>query len=565
MSAKNREENKRLQRQEKLRQYGVDLPDIPGLPVEVIPLHVHAIKMTTKIFGKKGPYEKKAFRYESYRAFNEEPRPVGSLLLENILQRVEDSTHVTAERIESEILQKYQDGMQSWLNAIQRCVKDQKSRQTRDESSENVQHSSYSVPIAALQHLWSVHHKRLSVRRATQHLAGKLLEKSSDCRSWWFEEDDDKAIRRLKKTSVIEWMDNVLREEEEEETDENARRLWRVEAFDLLQNLKRKNYGILYPTLISAIQRFEQKCPANILSCAVDDRESTKTKSMTNSRYLRDTAVEQWDEMEKRIQKLTRKAKKCFDVLVPRIEDNVQTVRRSSAMTGDMDDEEEDIDWEDGLEDEATGDDSAIIDGAINHAQAVERTLEVMKNTGGMQEGRLEISIFSSSVEQNDSAGNNVVQSIPQDPQHTATKQTLDRVIRILSKNYMPRLSHWAEALTIADNLKVKRSVQSASDNHPTTDPLIQMTDREQIRRNEVLQSCLEAKREVAHILQSAKRLGVELVEASSSEAPEAPPQRSVLPYALQNARLSASLTGRKHLLGHRSRSTPLQIKFAKR
>ena len=41
---------KRKRRQEKLQQYGIDLPEIPGVPVEIIPVLVHALKVTTKFF-----------------------------------------------------------------------------------------------------------------------------------------------------------------------------------------------------------------------------------------------------------------------------------------------------------------------------------------------------------------------------------------------------------------------------------------------------------------------------------------------------------------------------------
>ena len=576
---KSSREQKRLQRLEKLRQYGVDLPDIPGLPVEVIPLHVHVMKMTAKLFGKHGPYQTKVLYLqddESNRATNEgrQMAPTIASLLTNTMQRVEDaadhnnsqSTETEEQRrMESDILQKYQDGIQTWLNAIHRSVKDNRSRQTRESTEEETVVSAYSIPLAALQHLWSVgmDHKRFSVRRATQHLAGKLLEQSSDCRSWWLQLSSDETSfrehasngKRQHKISVVVWMDNVL----QSQTESEAQKLWQLEAFDRLKHLERKGYGDLYPTLISAIQRFQQKCPVSTLESVDTENEGTssQTTSMAKFRFVRDTAMAHWDEMDTRLQKLIQKAKWCFGVLVPRMEDTVSGEASGTAEEGE---EEEDIDWEDGFEDDGT-DLSSAVNESIHHANAVERTLEIMKNTGGMQEGRLEISIFSKEEKTNDPQSSNTNAEV--NPHYTQSKQTLDRVINILSTNYRLRLSDWAQALAAADNLKVKRSGKRATEDDPNSDPLIQMTDSEQIRRSEVLQSCLDVKQEVAHILQSAKRLGVDLVETRSSNVQEDRLPATLPPTTLRNSGVPARFAGRKRALG--SRSTPLQIKFAKR
>lgn len=578
-------EEKRLQRLEKLRQYGVDLPDIPGLPVEVIPLHVHAMKMTAKLFGKNGPHQTKAFYFKDdddviinrAATIDAQPTQDASLLLKNIMQRVEDATNMDNDqpipteeqrRMENEILHKYQDGIHTWLNAIHRCVKDHRSRQTTEDAVV----SAYSVPVAALQHLWNVgmDHKRFSVRRATQHLAGKLLEKSSDCRSWWLQiENDETSLRNEQagkghlKVSVIVWMDQVLQSSHSESGD--AQELWQLEAFDLLNHLERKGYGTLYPTLISAIQRFQQKCPVSVLSFEnnlEEQRASREIKSMAKFRFVRDTAMAHWDEMDTRVQKLIRKAKKCFDVLVPRIEDTLLSkVSENEAEEIENDDEEEAIDWEDGCDDFCTEDNGAV-DEQAHHADAVERTLEIMKSTGGMQEGRIEISIFSNDERNRDPSMSNTNAELR--PHHTKSKEGLDRVIKVLAIKYMSRISDWAQALAVADNLKVKRSGKKTSEADQNTDPLIQMTESEQIRRNEVLQSCLEVKQKVAHILQSAKRLGMDLQEARVSSVQDAPvPASTVPPAALRNPSYSTRFAGRKH--GLKSRSTPLQIKFAKR
>ncbi len=567
-------EEKKLQRVEKLRQYGVDLHDIPGLPVEVIPLHIHAVKVTAKLFGKNGSYASKAL----YRRDNDRNERQGQAataceeneegsLLNSIMERVENATRNNTsttekqQRTENELQQKYQDGTQAWLNAIHRCVKDNRSRQTRDASEE---HSSaaYTVPVSALQHLWSIglDHSRYSVRRATQHLAGMLLEKSAECRSWWLQtdEEDGAPSGRREKASVIVWMDHVVAAPARNEEMEGCHGLWQLEALDLLQHLERKGYGALYPTLISAIQRFQQKCPLNVLSLKDADDcvegKAMKTKSMAASRLLRETAMERWDEMDRKVQKLIRKTKKCFNVLVPRVDDNVPVV--PSVRAEDVVEVDDDIDWEEGLDDPGTEINSAVNQG-VAHADAVERTLEIMKNTGGLHEGRLEISIFSKDEEKYDFHISDT--GAESTPQHNETKEVLDRVIRILSVNYMPRLSAWSQALAMADNLKMKNAGKGTDGDDHHTMSLIQMTEAEQVRRSVVLQNCLEVRQELAHILQAAKRLGLKESHSLGQAAP--PPPDSAPP--LRTARAPIRFARRKRVL--QSRSTLLQIKFAKR
>ncbi|GAX09333.1 hypothetical protein FisN_6Lh298 [Fistulifera solaris] len=563
---------KKLQRLEKLRQYGVDLPDIPGLPVEVIPLHVHAVKVTAKLFGKSGAYASKTlYRRDDER--NERQRQAVSArkdeegsLLQNIMHRVEKATRnnvsTTEEqkRTENEIQRKYQDGTQAWLIAIHRCVKDKKSRQMREASEDS---SSYSVPVSALQHLWSIglDHARYSVRRATQHLAGMLLGKSADCRSWWLHTDEEDGFpsRRREKASVIVWMDHVLAASAGNEELEGSHRLWQLEALDLLQHLEHNGYGGLYPTLISAIQRFQQKCPVHVLnledSYNMVEGKSTQAKSMATLRLLRDTAMERWEEMDRKVQKLIRKAKKCFDVLVPRVDGSVSV--QPSARTEDFEEDDDDIDWEEGLDDSGT-EINGFVNDDIAHADAVERTLEIMKNTGGMYEGRLEVSVFLKDEEKNDFHISDT--DAESRPQHTEIKKTLDQVIRILSVNYMPRLSAWSQALAMADSLKAKNVGKKTDDDDRHTMSLIQMTEVEQACRSAVLQSCLEVRQELAHILQAAKRLGVELQESHASDQ-AAPPSISAPP--LRSSRAPIGFARRKRVL--QNRSTPLQIKFAKR
>ena len=53
-SIKKRKREGREERLERLRSYGIDLPDIVGMPVQLIPIHVNALQVTSKFYKEDG-------------------------------------------------------------------------------------------------------------------------------------------------------------------------------------------------------------------------------------------------------------------------------------------------------------------------------------------------------------------------------------------------------------------------------------------------------------------------------------------------------------------------------
>jgi hypothetical protein len=165
-------------------------------------------------------------------------------------------------------MQKHQGGLEAWLNTIHRYVRNNR-RQDKKASR---------FPVAVLQHLWHVglDHKRWSIRRcSTLFLAGKLLEKSADCRKWWLEDDS---------RNLVEWMDAVL---SEEETEAPVKRLWQREVYEMLIHLESKGYGDYYPTLSVAVQRFQQLSHVSM----VVNNTVTRRMRLHNQKALRSSLI----------------------------------------------------------------------------------------------------------------------------------------------------------------------------------------------------------------------------------------------------------------------------------
>ena len=576
-----RHENRKQQREEKLRQYGIDLPDIPGLPVKVIPLHMHAVKVTAKLFSKNGTYQQKIFPISGLsrdKNEREDSTAAPSSLLGSILQRVGESresanTSPEHQRTEREQLKKHQDGVSAWLNAIHRCVRIVNGRNGREQ--EGSAQTSSQVPVAAIQHLLEIglDHRRWPIRRATLLLVGKLFEKSADCRKWFLESREES-----KKLPLMKWMDSVLSAEEEQA----VRQLWQREAYELLVYLEEKGYGEYYPTLSVALQRFQQLCP-RIFTEATGDSESAEgtgqQRNMLDWRQLRSGAMNHYEEMDRRLAKVIRRAQYCMDVLVPRMDSSTNRTstedesknrldlddsRKNGDVReggndeqngGDDEDDNDSIDWEEGWDDRNQPDITTE-----THVYAVERTIQAMESTGGMHEGALEIS-FSEGDLQNDNGTEN-----SSDSDKERAKARLDKAVKTLLTRYMPRLSLWVEGLTNADALVPQ-----------TSGALITMSPAELHRRRLAVQHCVAMKNEVSRVLSSAQRLGMHASMNNNAEiSDEARVNVRQQPIAIadlvgsrQNQRLASSLSTK------RSRSTPrdytrkrsnrIRVKFTKR
>lgn len=491
-------------RTEKLQQYGIDLPDIPGLPIVVIPLHVQALKAATQFFGD---YKEEAVPCDE-TVEQQQPNtalPLSNSLVESILERVDETAAAVDDnerRRRRDVLEAKKQAVEGWLEAIHRQIVD-----TKDST----------IATAAVQHLWGLtkSHKRLTVRRAALFLAAQLLRKSAHARRWLL--DDEQP-------PLLEWMDGLV-------GDEEARLLQR-EGFCMLRMLHRSGYSDLYPILPVAVQRLQQMLP---IATDVSLTSSAAT-SMTTWRQARDLALAHYAEEARRVDKLVQRAHAAMDVLVPRLGAEATTAE-------DGHDEEEDVDWEDGYEDE--------VNNVEDHAAAVERTMAVMETIRGINGGSIEISMQD---------GAQIESTGALDPLKAAAREKLKNVVEILASRHMPRLSGWAAGLTNADSL------QSSDGNEAR---LVSLPLKTNQLRKAVLLRVIALKASVASVLAAAKRIGLDSIDPSgvvvteSAEPRQAHIAVNLATNASRHQHLSAAM--RRQLPNGQRQARRIQVKFNKR
>jgi hypothetical protein len=527
------------------------IPSVPGIPIEILPLHWQALKTTSSHFRRHGrnvlvaPLEHESiddnFSVSTNVTVSIRPSDAGttrrqgqslgdenSMLLQGLFNRI-DQTIVRAEsestegreRVESQ--QRMNRAIQAWLQSIHQWLRDQNWRKSSNKTATGVSVPTppdLQAPVNILQHLINAitdGNSQIHVQRASTCLMARLLVKSADCRTWLLETSRD---------TLVAWMDAVIgsahdrRVHEEDGQSLQARRLWQCEAAHLLDNLNAR-FGHWYPTLTVALQRFQHYCPnAEAVPSSFETGiintdptlATTLPLSMIQYRTTRDMALRDGERVELRVRKLIEKGNACIDLLVPRLIDppitNAQRERTLAQLANnESDDEEDNIDWVDALDDNQ--EDGEQESHQNPHALAVERTMAAMVHTSGLQSGQLEID-FAKPDEDHYSGRN---QSQPE--ALSLVRDRLHKVAHTLDQRYMGHLATWIQALAQADSLvEVPTELQNAAagSKAPLSHAwaLVRMSRTQIQRRNAVYQSLQILKRDVASVLSAAQRLGVD-------------------------------------------------------
>jgi hypothetical protein len=468
---------------------------IPGIPTQVVPVFVHALKVSNKFF-QHATVAKKPFSENGDNTDEERIDPVSATsIVEGLMNRVEASTASNEDRKEQEErLHRMQDAIEAWLESVKRFVRNDKRKSEDDEPGSKRQ----SVPFSCFLYLWDMQqtHTRVAARRAALHLSELLLQKSRDCR-FHLEQD----------TNLVKWVTNIVAEGTTWKNPEQAAKqlpLLQQESQMLLNYLIEEGYGNLYPKIGVAQQRLRQLCP-NL------DTPSSGTSNMIDWRRLRDIALQFGEKEIQYIERLVARAHTCLDSLVPRLG---QT--KEADTVGDDEEDEDDIDWEDG----GDFDDgySNTLDGE-SHFAAVERTLAAMESTGAVRGGELDIDFAKPSDEVTG------VQT-----QENKSTERLIKCVQLLSHRHMPRLSAWVEGLTNADNLVLESS------------SLVLLPSATAQLRVELLERLLALKRMVASVLSAAQRLEVVPTKEDTTVQSDASVQRKAVGANLAGERRHLSL-----------------------
>lgn len=506
---------------EKLKQYGIDLPVIPGIPVQLIPLHVHALKATSKFFRLVAsevfvpPFGTNVEEPNQHNEMNDvsvDSSSKGSVL-GSVFSRIEqvasiESSSADLHRRNKEIESEKTSAINTWIEAIHRSLKDSRSKDAKnnmpvENDAIELEKQTSNVPISALNHIleMGIQHKRVSVRRASTHALSYLLAKSSDCRAALFNVSDTNSL--TSKPLLMEWMNSTINasstlEIEHENSNEKGVHLLQRETYILFQNLDEMGYSDWYPTLPVTIQRFQQFCTNAVEADSLDDFYIKSNEA--ERRRVRDEAMELFEKVGEKVSKLVTKAQRYLDILVPRIGSPIETGTKVSKDNDENEEDDSSVEWQDGWDNESsiapTTSNAATHDpdqSFNTHIDAVENTLALMEASGGLREGKLEIDLGRSSI-----LPLHDMQS-ESDTKLLVTRKRLLKLAQNLKDQYLPRLSTWVDSLSKADGLVLVSKGGSTA--------LMRMTSDQKERRKDALE-CLKLRRNsVILVLQQANRL----------------------------------------------------------
>lgn len=315
-----------------------------------------------------------------------------------------------------------------------------------------------SPAVGSLNYLWKMQQHELPVfRRLSLYLSGHILMKNEECLTRWYD-------------GLMPWITSVAVMQNVPDKHAKAMLLWQKEA-KLWSSFLVNRFPDSNKLRVAA-RYLEHKGP----SFQTDGVDAFKT--MNDWRIIRDIAMAHAAQECEIIEKLVRRSYACIDELMPRIGtepdmvDQAQTVE--NAFIGEDDDD--DIDWEEGDNDVAEE----------LHAVAVEQTLALMRATGYLRGGDLEISLKNDA--ENEGGDNH---------QHALHKRRLQKLINLLTLRHLPCLSTWVNAMTEADNLV------------ETNGSLVLMPKEECDRRHATTQRLISQKQTVAAVVRAAFRLNI--------------------------------------------------------
>jgi hypothetical protein len=541
----------------------IEYPDIPHVPIFVIPCFVEAIRVSTKFFQLcKTPYNSTTTTTTMTLEQDESSQQATLNVHANLMNRVQDASDaaVTAQQQEhSKWLERRNQAVETWIQAVKRFAprssyskpspnlnSSQPSSQPSPQPSSQPPPEKPSVPHACFLYLWDLQqqHSRIAVRRAALSLGALLLQKSKDCRF------------HLEQGSILaDWISSL--------TPKNSQGggwiLLQHEASLLLDSLETKGYARLYPKIGVAAQRLRQQCPDYYSSSSIF---SQTNKNIVDWRRIRDLALQHGSKEIQRLEKLLAKSHACLEILVPRMgQEHTATSAATTTPTptratnsqeekmekhhDDDGEEESDIDWEDG-DKELEQDERELM--ATSHVQhqhhhahhllAVDRTLAAMESAGGLRGGELEIDMTTTAM--------TTTTSPVAAQQDSRTLEKLRKLVHLLVDRHLPRLSLWLDGLTNADNLVLKSSA------------LVLLPPASTERRQQLVEKLSELKRSVSSILSSAAKLDKETTESSldgvHSTQSSAPQERTLAPRLGSTDSNNNNNSERASLLGSISR-----------
>jgi hypothetical protein len=306
---------------------------------------------------------------------------------------------------------------------------------------------------------------KIILRHAALCVCRYLLWKRCDCRSVF--------IRRIKPyVDAIGDADGHLKIRPNIGNERNVV-MYQREGLKLIQDLSLE-FRFAQPTLVIAARYLEEQKGISMVSSMNTVFKRKTNAGMAELRRIRDIALKFTDQEVSKIHKILCRVDRCFEILVPRFghdsafprcqvtisnediadvginekEEEVQTMQQSQMINCENDTDEEDndddVDWEDGMEhtNANQGKTETTLDGnSEDHLVRVERTLAIMRQSGALSsDGTMNVSFGTLNP-------------------LTNGDQSVEQARQLLSKNMNKLLKRqekiilWMDAIVSADNM----------------------------------------------------------------------------------------------------------------
>lgn len=511
----------------------VELPNIPNVPIVLVPPFLEALQRSAKFFSKhtESNYTIVDWKKRSEDAsnghqgsssnstrFGNSSASTGSVH-GDLMNRMESAAAGAGQDAATvsdaqERKQSMQKAVEQWMEEVKYFARRKSVPSQANPSnchganyhpSNNPQSETKerpSVPYALFLYLWGMQqeHDRVAVRRSALFLSSLLLQKSMDCRQHLELE-----------SNVADWVSSIVGERvlwKNKERAKNELPLLHQEAYATLSFLLHAGYGTLYPKICVAAKSLRHQCPQ------IEAEQVSTNTSMSELRRLRDLALRYGQEEVRRVDKLIRKADECLELLVPRLgleteaantnpsTDKSGNVTRSSPTEGGKDaandhssDEDSDIDWEEGDEPGAYFE-SGLTTSQGSHVSTVDRTMAAMQATGAtlLLGGELEIDFDVPDEEVSDGI------TAVDNGENSVARKKLEKLVDKLTTRHLSRLTLWLDGLRNADGLKL----QSASSS------LVSLPSESLAPRLNLIHQLTVTKQEVSRVLSSSSRLNID-------------------------------------------------------
>mmetsp|Transcript_5329 Transcript_5329/g.10186 ORF Transcript_5329/g.10186 Transcript_5329/m.10186 type:complete len:687 (+) Transcript_5329:250-2310(+) len=380
---------------------------IDGIPADLTPVLLHAVKATRKYMSKLGTSAPSTTRSNASDTQQQE----GAYPFRNNDNLYDDSNDVLArvaarserDRVRQEAAASSrgetpldqariasEDATRAFLNGVRRNATVATSSnigrsatgQARAEAGEEngwslrgqtttskSGGSTSSVPVACLTFLWNLvadsDNVKLPTRRAALALAAELLQRSAECRSTFCTADRLREYIDVVSSLGVERATTVHVGAASDDADLALKRTMQREAAELLSELSDR-FGAHYPRLTVAARYLEERegvaiqssTARSVMSAPGESSESTFTRNMEDLRRGRDLAIKHGEREYSRVRKILHRADACFEILVPRIHvgserpiaspdtgaDSARTETEKPAVGGTWSDEEEEDD-----------------------------------------------------------------------------------------------------------------------------------------------------------------------------------------------------------------------------